>query len=253
MAPVYARPRWVRIGSNAIAVVMLVGAVFGMAIGEWFATLPVAAGAVLILLANVPLAKIALARGPGAIVSRYVPWYEPGIYGALAMLILALFCVAAAFVPGYGGPFGFFGVALLILTPIVVLKFLRGYRRCSLRITPDGLSVPDPGREYVMTEIPRERIASIAPASEIVGFGSSTLQLTDITYATGDSGSAARTVRVGQAPAQDTVWLTLNPLHLRAGLQVWKDGDPNDPRLLDHVESVLRSGETSAAAPPEEH
>jgi len=243
MAPVYTRPRWVRIVSNAIAVVMLVGAVFGMAIGEWFATVPVAAGAVLILLANVPLAKIALTRDPDAIVSRYVPWYEPGIYGVIAMLILAFFCVAAAFRPDYGGPFGFFGAALLVLTPFVVVKFLRGYRRCSLRITPDVLSVPDPGRDYVMTEIPRARIQSIAPAGETVGFGSSTLNLTDISYAAGDSGAGAtRTVRVGQAPAEDTVWLTLNPLHLRAALQVWKDADPRDPRLLEQVESVLRGG-----------
>ena len=74
MAPVYARPRWVRIVSNAIAVAMLVGAVFGMAIGEWFATVPVAAGAVLILLANVPL-RAGHLRGdrhadPGALVHR---------------------------------------------------------------------------------------------------------------------------------------------------------------------------------------
>lgn len=209
MAPAYARPRWVRIVSNAIAVIMLALTVVMVALGDWF---------------------LAVVGEPG-------PYLSAG-----AGSILGLWSVAAAFRPGFGGMFGVFAAIILVIIPIVVMKFLRGHRRCSLRITPGALSVPDPGRDYVRTEIPRERIRSIAPASEIVGYGSSRLQLIDITYAAGDSGSAARTVLVGQAPAEDTVWLTLNPLHLRAGLQVRKDRDPNDPQLLDRVESVLRAG-----------
>jgi hypothetical protein len=250
MAPVYARPRWVRIGSNAIAVVMLALTVVMVALGDWFLAGVGAVIAVLLFLGNFPLFKAAINREPDAIVCRYVPWYEPGPYlSAGAGSILGLWAVAAAFRPGFGGMFGVLGAIILALIPIIVMKFLRGYRRCSLRITPGGLRVPDPGRDYVMTEIPRERIQSIAPAGEIVGFGSSTLNLTDITYGAGDYSSAVRTVRVGQAPAQDTVLLTVNPFHLRAGLQVWKDGDADDPQLLDRVESVLRFGGSGGSGP----
>ena len=243
MAPVYARPSWVRIVSNAIAVVMLALTVVMVALDDWFLAVVDAVIAVLLLLGNSPLFKVAINREPDAIACRYVPWYETGPYlSAGAGTILGLWAVAAAFRPGFGGMFGVFGAIILVMIPIIVMKFLRGYRRCSLRITPDGLSIPDPGRDYAMTQIPRERIQSIASAGEAAGFGSSTLRVTDITYGAGDSGSAARTVRVGQAPAEDTVWLTVNPLHLRNALQVWRDGDPTDPQLLDRIESVLREG-----------
>ena len=241
MAPVYARPRWVRIVSNAIAVIMLALTVVMVAVGDWFLAVVGAVIAVLLLLGNSPLFKVAINREPDAIACRYVPWYEPGPYlSAGAGTVLGLWCVAAAFRPGFGGMFGVFGAAILVLIPIIVMKFLRGYRRCSLRIAPGALSVPDPGRDYVMTEIPRERIQSIAPAGEAAGFGSSTYRVTDITYGAVDSGSAARTVRVGQAPAEDTVWLTLDPSNLRPALHAWKDGDPDDPGLMDRVEAILR-------------
>jgi hypothetical protein len=247
MAPVYARPRWVRIVSNAIAVIMLALTVVMVAVGDWFLAVVGAVIAVLLLLGNSPLFKVAINREPDAIACRYVPWYEPGPVAAVpALAVSGILGLALAFQPGNSPVFAVFGVALLALTPVVALKFLRGYRRCSLRIAPGALSVPDPGRDYVMTEIPRERIQSIAPAGEAAGFGSSTYRVTDITYGTGDSGSAARTVRVGQAPAEDTVWLTLDPSNLRLALHAWKDGDPNDPGLMDRVEAILRGKAASA-------
>jgi hypothetical protein len=33
---------------------------------------------------------------------------------------------------------------------------------------------------------------------------------------------------------------TVDPANLGAGLQAWKDGDPNDPGLMDRVEAILR-------------
>jgi hypothetical protein len=44
----------------------------------------------------------------------------------------------------------------------------------------------------------------------------------------------------GRAPAEDTVLLMLDPSNLRPALQAWKDGDPNDPGLMDRVEAILR-------------
>jgi hypothetical protein len=247
MAPVYARPRWVRIVSNAIAVIMLALTVVMVAVGDWFLAVVGAVIAVPLLLGNSPLFKVAINREPDAIACRYVPWYEPGPVAAVpALAVSGILGLALAFQPGNSPVFAVFGVALLALTPVVALKFLRGYRRCFLRITPTALRVPDPGREWAVTDIPRERIQSIAPAGEAAGFGSSTYRVTDITYGTGDSGSAARTVRVGQAPAEDTVWLTLDPSNLRPALHAWKNADPDDPGLMDRVEAILRGKAASA-------
>jgi hypothetical protein len=218
-----------------------------VAVGDWFLAVVGAVIAVPLLLGNSPLFKVAINREPDAIACRYVPWYEPGPVAAVpALAVSGILGLALAFQPGNSPVFAVFGVALLALTPVVALKFLRGYRRCFLRITPTALRVPDPGREWAVTDIPRERIQSIAPAGEAAGFGSSTYRVTDITYGTGDSGSAARTVRVGQAPAEDTVWLTLDPSNLRLALHAWKDGDPNDPGLMDRVEAILRGKAASA-------
>jgi hypothetical protein len=226
---------------------MLALTVVMVAVGDWFLAVVGAVIAVLLLLGNSPLFKVAINREPDAIACRYVPWYEPGPVAAVpALAVSGILGLALAFQPGNSPVFAVFGVALLALTPVVALKFLRGYRRCFLRITPTALRVPDPGREWAVTDIPRERIQSIAPAGEAAGFGSSTYRVTDITYGTGDSGSAARTVRVGQAPAEDTVWLTLDPSNLRLALHAWKDGDPNDPGLMDRVEAILRGKAASA-------
>jgi hypothetical protein len=247
MTPKTGKPTWFAIASIATAAIMIVLAIGGMLLGEWLLSLGVLVGAGIIIASFLAVFRVAVTREPDAVVCRYVPWYEPGPVAAVpALAVSGILGLALAFQPGNSPVFAVFGVALLALTPVVALKFLRGYRRCSLRIAPGALSVPDPGRDYVMTEIPRERIQSIAPAGEAAGFGSSTYRVTDITYGTGDSGSAARTVRVGQAPAEDTVWLTLDPSNLRLALHAWKDGDPNDPGLMDRVEAILRGKAASA-------
>jgi hypothetical protein len=244
MAPVYARPRWVRIVSNAIAVIMLALTVVMVAVGDWFLAVVGAVIAVPLLLGNSPLFKVAINREPDAIACRYVPWYEPGPVAAVpALAVSGILGLALAFQPGNSPVFAVFGVALLALTPVVALKFLRGYRRCFLRITPTALRVPDPGREWAVTDIPRERIQAIGPATDAVGFGSTNLLLTEIVYGGGDLGSgAARRVQLGPAPAEGTVWLSVKPDHLLTALQRWKEGDPRDPHLLDHVDAVLREG-----------
>jgi hypothetical protein len=247
MTPKTGKPTWFAIASIATAAIMIVLAIGGMLLGEWLLSLGVLVGAGIIIASFLAVFRVAVTREPDAVVCRYVPWYEPGPVAAVpALAVSGILGLALAFQPGNSPVFAVFGVALLALTPVVALKFLRGYRRCFLRITPTALRVPDPGREWAVTDIPRERIQSIAPAGEAAGFGSSTYRVTDITYGTGDSGSAARTVRVGQAPAEDTVWLTLDPSNLRLALHAWKDGDPNDPGLMDRVEAILRGKAASA-------
>ncbi len=137
--------------------------------------------------------------------------------------------------------FGVFGFIALALTPFVVVKFMRGQRRCLLRITPTKLSVPLPGQSYAIIDIPRERVESIAPGNETVGFGSTKLLLSEITYSAGDSNSrSTQRVLLGPAPATDTVWLTIEPTNLLNALQVWKDADPAAPGMMDRIEKLLR-------------
>jgi len=65
--------------------------------------------------------------------------------------------------------FAVLGSIGLASIPFVVVKFMRGQRRCLLRITPTKLSVPLPGQSYAIADIPRERVESIAPGNETVG------------------------------------------------------------------------------------
>ena len=63
-----------------------------------------------------------------------------------------------------------------------------------------------------------------------------------LTYAPADGQSGA-TVTAGLLEGQFTV----DPANLAAGLKAWKDGDPNDPGLMDRVEAILRGQSASAS------
>ena len=228
--------------SVAALVMGVVLTVIGVASGQWFATVPLALMAVMLLLARSPLFRFAISHELDAIACRYVPWYEPAPYvGVGFSLILGLWSVAAALQPGSSPVFGVLGAAMLVLVPIVAAKFLRGYRRCSLRVTATALSLPDPARGYAMVTIPRERVLSVAPVTQTIGFGSTELVLSQITFR--DTDGVVRTVCVGPAPAEDTVWLTVRPASLLTALQDWVRADPGDPGFLDRIDAQLRSRE----------
>ena len=59
----------------------------------------------------------------------------------------------------------------------------------------------------------------------------------------GISGLGDATATVGLLEGQFSV----DPANLAAGLQAWKDGDPNDPGLMDRVEAILRGQASSTA------
>lgn len=198
--------------------------------------------------------RIAVTPEPDGLLCRYVPWQEPrptgvvlaGTWFAMVLARVAVVLIRVAFEPPTPPVFAVVGVALaalIALMPLVVVRtFLRGYPRCFLRITPTSLRLPDPGRDWAVTDIPREQIQSIASATEPVGFATRTpLLLTEITYReNGCAPGVIRTVLVGPVPAKNTVWLTVKPAPLLDALRVWKDGDPHDPQLLDRVDAVLR-------------
>ncbi len=234
--------RFFYIGGTA----MLLGlGTFGFVIGDWFLGGVLAFIGVFLVLARSPLFRLAVTREPDAILCRYVPWYEPGPYvGTLLVLGLGGAGVIAGFRPDFGPVIGVVGAFMLLMLPLGVAKFWRGYRRCRLRITPAALIVPDPARGYAELTIPRRCVLSIAPVKESVGFGSTELVLSEITYSDG----AARALRVGPGPADNTVWLTVLPTNLLAALQDWRTADSADPGLLDRLEAVLRSREAAVVA-----
>jgi hypothetical protein len=219
------------------AMMLGLGAV-NFALGEWFVGGVVAFVGVFLVLARSPLFRLAVTREPDAILCRYVPWYEPGPYiGTGLVLGLGVAGVIAGFRPDFGPVIAIVGAVMLLILPLGVAKFWRGYRRCRLRITPAALIVPDPARGYAELTIPRRCVLSISPRMESVGFGSTQVAVSEITYQDG----GPRTLRVGPGPAEDTVWLTVVPANLLTALQDWKNADPADPGLLDRLEAVLRS------------
>jgi len=239
-----------RVSRYLMGAFMLALAVLGVVYGApWGLSFMFAIAAPMIMVGH-RIFRPAITREPGAVVCRYEPWQETGAF--IALIAVPLFGIGAIGVAfqSHSPVYGWGGVFLLAVTLLSLFAFRRARRRCLLRITPAALSVPRPDDGYTVVEIPRAAVQSITPSSATVGLGTQVPQ-TEIRYAA--TGSGGGTVLLGPAPSRDTVWLTIDPDNLFTAIQVWKDGDPNDPRLLDRIESVLRCGATPATPSPEEH
>lgn len=252
VTPKFRKDKWSRIFHYALGGVLLFpAAVTALVVRDWLLGLFGVLIGLFIMFGRPRVYRPAITRNSDAIVCRYVPWYETGPYiGVVFVPLLGIFGIALASRPDFSSMIGVLGVLLLAFTPFVLRKFLRGQRRCLLQITPTNLSVPLPRQLYAMAEIPRGLIQSITPTSETVGFGSTTLLITEIAFSPDSSGTQPdQSVRVGPAPATDTVWLTVEPSNLLAALKVWKQANPDDPAVLDRIEAALRSNSRVAAAP----
>lgn len=207
----------------------------------WSLGVAIAIGAVVIMFGDRRVFRPAIARESDAIVCRYVPWNETGPYIALgAVPLLGLCGIDLGFRSGFSAVFGWAGLFLLAVIPLSLLAFIRASRRCMLQVRPTALSVPLPGNGYTMTDISRQRVRSVTHRTAKVGLGTDLL-VTEISCgATESERGADQVVRLGPAPVKDTVWLTIDPGNLLEGLEVWKGGDPDDPRLMDRIESIFR-------------
>ena len=129
-------PVWRFFYIAATAMILLLAAV-NVAIGEWFVGGVMAFFGAFLLLMRLPLFRLAVTREPDAILCRYVPWYEPGPYLATSLVLgLGVPGIIAGFRPDFGPVIGIVGALTLLMLPLVLAKFWRGYRRCRLRITP---------------------------------------------------------------------------------------------------------------------
>ncbi|MBU3749014.1 MAG: hypothetical protein FGM52_00925 [Mycobacterium sp.] len=202
--------------------------------------LVVATGGAVILVGH-RIFRPAITRESGAVVCHYAPWQETGAYTALGVAPLIGICAVALAFQSNSPFFGWGGVFLIVVAPMSLIAFLRAQRRCLLRITPAALTVPRPADGWTVIDIPREAVQSIT-ASRAMSSAWTWLPIAEIRYTATGTGRGGGTVRVGPATSRDTVWLTIQPDYLLTALQMWNDGDPDDPQLLERVDAALRSG-----------
>lgn len=181
----------------------------------------------------------AVTRVGETITCRFNPWREAAFYFVLIGLpALGLMAITGASVVGRGNPsfWRIVGAMIIASTLLPVFVFIRQSRGSLLSIDPSGLTLSPPGANSVLTQVPRSSIQDITAATARMRNHDSA-PATQITYQDGSSSPA--TVLFGPTNTKKTAWLTVEQSDLLAGLQAWKDGDPDDPGLMDRVEQIL--------------
>ena len=180
-------------------------------------------------------------RSTEEILCRLIPWYQATGLAALVLFpLIGIAFIAQGREPDsppwvlYGGYF------VLILGIVFALSALLAWMANRLVITPSALSLKIIFRRP--QQIPREDVQAITPSMGSNGATGAPRLHVALTYRP-VAGQGDSTVTVGLLEGQFTV----DPANLAAGLQAWKDGDPNDPGLMDRVEAILRGQASSTA------
>lgn len=196
----------------------------------WYLNLLLAAGGVLVLVATGrPLFRTAVYRISGQeVLCRFVPWYQPNTL--VASLIFPIVGIAAIAMgresdsPAWVRYAGYLG----LVAGIVFVLFALIQSRNRLSFTPDTLAVRL-GRQF---RLPRERVVAVKPrALASTGTGQTTRHY-DLVYDPGDG-------RTNRIMAMLDMQFSVDPDNLATALNAWKDGDPNDPGLIDRIETIL--------------
>jgi hypothetical protein len=178
-----------------------------------------------------------------AILCRFDLWRDASFYFVLFGLPLAaaIGLLGGDFLGRFSPNFWrFLGIVMLSLWIRFLFIFVRQGRQSWLRISPMALTVHQPGQQTAATEIPRGAVEAIAATTAKMR-NYDNAPTTQITYSGGDQSPAAiGSVLFGPTNTKKTAWLTVEQSDLLGGLQAWKDGDPNDPGLMDRVEAILR-------------
>jgi hypothetical protein len=195
-----------------------------------------AAGGVMVLIGlGRPLYRAAVYRtGPQEIRCRLIPWYQPNMLVVAVMFpIIGAIAIVMGREPNvpvwllrYGGYF------LVVLGALVAVVAVLTWAFNLLCITPSGLSVRILRR---WRRIPRANVLAVTPRTLASGATRQPTLHVDLAYTPADGDS--QTPRTfGLIDTQFSV----DPANLLHALQAWKDGDPNDPGLMDRVEAILR-------------
>jgi hypothetical protein len=240
-------------GSAAGTIFLLIAAGFAAFpdVRNWpFVGLAAMFGILLTFIGSGRIYRPAVTRTGDTIACRYNPWREATFYLSLiGVPLLGCLTIAGASLVDRGSPsfWRIVGILIIAVTPIPVFVLARQSRRSLLRITPSELSVSVPGQQPALTEIPRADVRAISPTTGRLGNGV-TAPVTEISYQPANlSPAATQTVLFGPTNTKKTAWLTVEQSDLLGGLHAWKDGDPNDPGLMDRVEAILRG--QAAGAP----
>jgi hypothetical protein len=193
---------------------------------------------------NRRILPVAVSREGGAVVCRYIPWLELNDYMRFLLLPILGICFVVGGL-GPGRPVLLVFAGLFTLGIVVVAGYFVGqmWRRCLLRITPTALTVRLPARGSQLTEIARSRIESITDAQAEVSAAIIPVNVTQIfiAYRPADPGTATtQTVLIGPPPGKTAMQVSVHQPNMITALHAWKDGDPNDPGLMDRVEAILR-------------
>jgi hypothetical protein len=201
-------------------------------------------------LGNRRILPVAVSREGGAVVCRYIPWYELNDYMRFLLLpILGICFVVGGLGPGRPVWLVFAGLFTLGIVAVTGYFVRQMWRRCLLRITPTALTVRLPARGSQLTEIARSRIESITDAQAEVSAAIIPVNVTQIAIAyrpADTSGGARQTVLIGPPPGKTAMQVSVHQPNMVNALQAWKDADPNDPGLMDRVEAILRGKAASA-------
>ena len=230
-------PRRRPVFAPLVAIGMLLMGAYGAVRGmPWPLSLGLGACGVMVLMAlGRPLYKAAVYRtGAREILCRYIPWYQ-----AVPLASSVIFPIIGIAAIGMGNESDspswllFAGYFLLILGLVFAASALLAWIANRLVLTPTsvGLKIIFRGRQ----EIPRENVRAITATMGRNGATGAPRLHVEFTYAPAD-GTGDATATVGLLEGQFSV----DPANLAAGLQAWKDGDPNDPGLMDRVEAILR-------------
>jgi hypothetical protein len=167
------------------------------------------------------------------VLCRFVPWYQANtLLTSVVLPIIGLTSIAQGRQAGspvllrYGG-------YLVLLSGLVfaVFSILMAVRN-RLRFSPSSLSVRTLQSQR---DIPRDHVQAITSRLVPAGVTRKPTLHVDLTYIpVGDGDQDSRT-----SSLLDTQF-TVDPTNLLHALHAWKDGDPNDPGLMDRVEAILR-------------
>mgnify|MGYP000125436711 CR=1 FL=1 len=221
------------------ALLLLLAAVSVLGGGRWYETAIMVIPALMFLVGSGRQNyRSAVNRSGQEITCRFIPWFEPLVYGC--GILLPAIGIAGFFMgtdPGYPRWFRYTGIFLVCLGALLAASFLRAWRMSRLCITPTTLTIRlplirPPASLRGPTDIRREQVKSIEPKIVRMNMGVQILRVVMVFQAEG----ADDTTNVLLGPQ-----FTVDPMNLLGGLLAWRDGADDDPsELMDRIEGILR-------------
>lgn len=230
------RPASVVAGVLAAGMILMgaYGAVRGM---HWsLSLLLVALGATVLIGIGRPLYRMAVYRtSQQEIVCRFIPWYQAVSVATSVMFpIVGIAAIAQGSEPDSPPWVRYAGYIALIMGIVFAASALLAWFFNRLTLTPSHLDVRIVFRPP--RHIPREDVREVISKSLKNGATGADRLHVDLEYSTAEAGQPNGTATIGILDTQFTV----DPANLLAALQSWKDGDPNDSKLIERVETILR-------------